>query len=91
NQGSQITLGSTPCLRSRHIEQTIIDAGGLPGKAVMFGDSENDILAAKSGNIPVIAVDFGYTPKHVSTFGPERVISSYLDLAVQDIDQLLRT
>ena len=55
----------------------------------MFGDSENDILAAKSGNIPVIAVDFGYTPKHVSHYDPDVIISSYNNLMIYDVEKLL--
>lgn len=72
----------------RHIQQTVLDAGGSPEKAVMFGDSENDIVAAKSANIPVIAVDFGYTPEHVSVFEPDRIISGYNEITVADIATL---
>ncbi|MEO0544656.1 MAG: HAD-IA family hydrolase [Pseudomonadota bacterium] len=73
----------------RHIQQTILDAGGSPDHAVMFGDSENDILAAKSANIPVIAVDFGYTPEHVSVYGPDRVISDYGQITIADVKELM--
>ncbi|MEM1376797.1 MAG: HAD-IA family hydrolase [Pseudomonadota bacterium] len=73
----------------RHITQTILEAGGNPKKAVMFGDSENDIVAAQGANIPVIAVDFGYTPVHVREFQPTKIISSYSDLTVADVTSLL--
>jgi len=34
----------------------------------MVGDSKTDILAAHSADIPVIAVNFGYTDAPVETF-----------------------
>jgi phosphoglycolate phosphatase len=43
----------------------------------MIGDSETDILTARNAGVPVIGVPFGYTPKHVSTFEPDRVIGHY--------------
>ncbi|MAZ17304.1 MAG: phosphoglycolate phosphatase [Ahrensia sp.] len=67
-----------------HLTGTIDMAGGDPRRAIMVGDSETDILTAKSASIPVVAVDFGYTDRHVSEFGPDAVISDYraLDLAL---------
>ncbi|MEN0000995.1 MAG: HAD-IA family hydrolase [Pseudomonadota bacterium] len=69
----------------RHIEQTIRDAGGDPARAIMFGDSKNDILAAKAASIPVIAVDFGYTPEHVRVFEPDTIISSFTQIGTADV------
>ena len=46
----------------------------------MVGDSETDIRAAQAANIPVIAVDFGYTARPVSEFQPDRVISHFRNL-----------
>ena len=43
----------------------------------MIGDSKNDILAAQAAGIPVIAVDFGYTPEPVSKFKPDHIVSHY--------------
>jgi phosphoglycolate phosphatase len=50
-----------------------------PGKprAIMVGDSETDILTARAAGVPVIGVTFGYTPKPVAEFGPDRVIAHY--------------
>jgi len=61
----------------RHITATVERAGGHAGQAVMVGDSANDILAAQAANVPVVAVDFGYTDRHVSEFDPDAVISSF--------------
>lgn len=62
----------------------ITAAGGTPERSVMVGDSFTDIATAKAANVPVVAVDFGYTDKPVSELGPDRVISHFdqLDEAV---------
>jgi phosphoglycolate phosphatase len=44
---------------------------------LMFGDSETDIRTAQNVSVPVIAVTFGYTPHHVSTYNPTHIISHY--------------
>tara|TARA_R110002124_G_scaffold80862_3_gene213832 strand:- start:6681 stop:7352 length:672 start_codon:yes stop_codon:yes gene_type:complete len=60
-----------------HLLKTIELAGSTPDKAIMVGDSRSDIDAAKAANVPVIAVDFGYTPVPVSELGPDLVISEF--------------
>ncbi|TIT41732.1 MAG: phosphoglycolate phosphatase, partial [Mesorhizobium sp.] len=54
-------------------------------RALMVGDSQTDIDTAKAAGIPVVAVDFGYTDRHVREFEPSAVISHFdaltLDLA----------
>ncbi len=61
----------------RTLLATIAAAGGDPRTSIMVGDSRADIDTAKTAQVPVIAVDFGYAEQHVSTFGPEMVISHY--------------
>ena len=56
---------------------TIARAGGDTGHAVMVGDSMTDVATARAATIPVVAVDFGYTPVPVTDLGPDRVISSF--------------
>jgi phosphoglycolate phosphatase len=56
-------------------------AGGRIEGSIMIGDSGTDINAARNAGIPVIAVDFGYTPVHVSELGPDKVISHFDELA----------
>ena len=46
----------------------------------MVGDSRTDIDTAKAAGIPVVAVDFGYTDRHVREFEPSAVISHYDEL-----------
>ena len=69
----------------RHLYETIARAGGDRHRALMVGDSQTDIDTAKAAGIPVVAVDFGYTDRHVREFEPSAVISHFdaltLDLA----------
>ena len=70
------------------LRRTIAAAGGDLKKAIMVGDSETDILTAQRANIPVIAVDFGYTPRPVAEFQPDRIISHFQNLR-QAVAELL--
>jgi phosphoglycolate phosphatase len=67
------------------LRKTILKARGDVGCAIMVGDSSTDIATAKAANIPVIAVDFGYTETPVTDLAPDRVISHFsaLPAAVQ--------
>jgi phosphoglycolate phosphatase len=71
----------------RALLSTIERAGGDPQRAIMVGDSKTDIVTAQAARVPVIAVDFGYTDRHVSEFAPDRVISHFDELwdAVQSL------
>jgi phosphoglycolate phosphatase len=53
----------------------------------MVGDSGTDINTARAANVPVIAVDFGYTDVPVSQLGPDRIISHFsgLPAAVREL------
>ncbi|MGE0064107.1 MAG: phosphoglycolate phosphatase [Xanthobacteraceae bacterium] len=62
------------------LHKTVAAAGGTMASAVMIGDSATDIRAAQAAGIPVIAVDFGYTDRHVSEFSPNRVIGHFDEL-----------
>lgn len=64
----------------RHLIETIKMAGGNINHAVMVGDTQTDVLAAKNANVPIVAVDFGYSDVHVKTLAPDRVISSFDEL-----------
>ncbi len=61
----------------QHILRTVEAAGGSRENAIMVGDSAADIKAAKAAPMPVIAVDFGYTPVPVRELDPDIVISDY--------------
>lgn len=73
----------------RHLIETIARAGGDPRNAVMVGDSQTDIDTAKAAGIPVVAVDFGYTDRHVREFDPSRIISHFDELTTQMVQGLI--
>ena len=62
------------------LRRTIAAAGGSPQRSIMIGDSATDIRTARAAGIPVIAVDFGYSERPVSEFGPDRIISHFAQL-----------
>jgi phosphoglycolate phosphatase len=62
------------------LRRTIAAAGGSPQRAIMIGDSHTDIRTARAANVPVIAVDFGYSERPVSELGPDRIISHFAQL-----------
>ena len=45
--------------------------------AIMVGDSETDVLTARNAGVPLMAVPFGYTPRPVAEFGPDRLIGHF--------------
>lgn len=73
----------------RHLTETIRLAGGMPETSVMVGDSRTDIDTAKAAGIPVVAVDFGYTDRHVREFEPSIVISHFEELTVALAERLI--
>jgi len=60
--------------------QTILRAGGESARAVMIGDSGTDISVARAANVPVIAVDFGYSEVPIAALRPDRIIGSFVEL-----------
>ncbi|WP_428526411.1 phosphoglycolate phosphatase [Roseibium sp.] len=84
--------GDTFAVSKPHAEPVlgaIKRAGGTPEGSIMIGDSVTDIKAARAAGIPVVAVDFGYTPVPVSELGPDRIISHFDELT--DAVAALRT
>jgi phosphoglycolate phosphatase len=67
-----------------HLLRTVELAGGDPQRAVMIGDSINDVLAAKNAKIPVVVVTFGYTDVPARDLGGDALIDRFdeLDAAV---------
>jgi len=63
----------------RHLIETIRQAGGDPSSAVMVGDSELDIAAARAAGIPSVGVTFGYTSP-IADHGPDAVIGHFDEL-----------
>jgi phosphoglycolate phosphatase len=67
---------------------TIVRAGGNTAHAVMVGDSTTDVATARAANIPVIAVDFGYTEVPPAELGADRLISHF-DALAETVRQLV--
>jgi phosphoglycolate phosphatase len=63
------------------LRRTIAKAGGTPDRAIMVGDSGTDVRTARAASLPVIAVTFGYSEVPIETLQPDRLISSYGELA----------
>ncbi len=63
-----------------HVTGAIALAGGRPERAVMVGDSLNDVAAAKAAGVPVIAVSFGYTDVPARDLGADIVIDHFAEL-----------
>jgi phosphoglycolate phosphatase len=59
---------------------TIRRAGGEVQRAIMIGDSMTDMRTARAANVPVIAVDFGYSEVAPEALNADRVISSFTEL-----------
>lgn len=84
NRFPVITGGDTFAVKKPdpgHLFETAKLAGVAAQRCIMVGDSINDIAAAKAANMPVIAVDFGYTDVPVDQLGPDRVISHFDELS----------
>ncbi|HVV78437.1 MAG TPA: phosphoglycolate phosphatase [Pseudolabrys sp.] len=62
------------------LRKTIAAASGSMSDAFMIGDSETDVLTARAAGVPIVAVDFGYTPRPIAEFRPDRVISRFSEL-----------
>lgn len=60
-----------------HILETIAAVGGAPDRAIMVGDSENDILAAQAAGIPSVVVSFGYSVAPAWELGADVMIDSF--------------
>lgn len=59
----------------------ILDRLGLaPGDAVLVGDSDNDILAARAAGVASVAVSFGYARGPVAELGADLVIDRFDEL-----------
>jgi phosphoglycolate phosphatase len=63
-----------------HFLAAIDQAEGDPRRALMVGDSDNDVRSAQAAGAPVVVVDFGYTDTPACELGAEALISAFADL-----------
>lgn len=68
---------------ARHFLETA--SRTLPGyeHAIMIGDSETDVAAARNANVPVVAVSYGYTQVPATELGADAVISDMRELPAE--------
>jgi phosphoglycolate phosphatase len=64
----------------RHVSELVHMAGGKLPSAVMVGDSEADVEAARGAGIPVIATGFGYAAAPAEKLGADAVMNSFEEL-----------
>ena len=63
-----------------HLLGTISRAGGDPAQAVMVGDSETDLNAARNAGVPCILLDYGYSHAPAGELGAEALLSDFSDV-----------
>jgi phosphoglycolate phosphatase len=63
-----------------HLFGTLEQLGVAPDRAVMVGDSPNDIASARAAGVPVVAVSFGYTRVAPAELGADRLIHCFDEL-----------
>ena len=73
-------LAPRPKPDASHLLHTIDLCGGDPKRAVMVGDSINDVLAAKNAGVPVVVVSFGYTDVPPKDLGGDVLIDRFDEL-----------
>lgn len=56
--------------------------GAKPDTALYVGDSDTDVKTARAAGVPVALVDYGYTVRHASQLGADRVVSSIAELTL---------
>ena len=59
------------------LQQTIKSAGGDIDRALLVGDAETDIEAAKRAGVSVVALEYGYSFKPVAEFKPTQVAANF--------------
>jgi phosphoglycolate phosphatase len=64
----------------RHLLTAITQAGGDPARALMVGDSLNDVLAARNAGVPVVLVSFGYSDTPAADMDRDVLIDDFADL-----------
>jgi phosphoglycolate phosphatase len=89
---SAITGGDSFFVRkpdARHLLETIRLAHGVPEKAIMIGDSLNDILVARNAQVRSVAVPFGYSDVPVEDLEPDHILTHFNQLTPNLVKQLL--
>jgi phosphoglycolate phosphatase len=78
-----VSGGDVPARKpdARHLLGVVERLGATPARALMVGDSSNDVTAARNAGIAVIVVSFGYTATPAAALGADAVIDDFAELA----------
>ncbi|GAB6052619.1 phosphoglycolate phosphatase [Magnetospira thiophila] len=71
----------------RHVHDCINALGGVPERAVLVGDSENDAYAARNAGIACVMVSFGYTQEPLESL-PMNLLIDHLSELPGALDRL---
>jgi phosphoglycolate phosphatase len=74
--------GRTPYSKPdpRHVLEVVTALKGRRERAVLVGDSQIDVSAARAAGIPVIVMSYGYTPVPAAELGADVVVDEFADL-----------
>jgi phosphoglycolate phosphatase len=74
--------GRTPYSKpdGRHVLEVVNALKGRRERAILVGDSQVDVAAARAADIPVIVMSYGYTPVPVSELGADAVVDDFTAL-----------
>lgn len=66
----------------RHLTWVLeqLDAAGGAARAAMIGDNGNDVKAARSAGVPVVAMSYGYPRMPVEELGADLILDRFADL-----------
>lgn len=65
---------------ARVFHAVIEELGGPGAGAVMIGDSLTDVKTARAAGVPVILLDYGYTPEPAKCLGADAVTSDFAQI-----------
>ena len=63
-----------------HLLATLDAMGDAGGRALMVGDSVNDVAAARAAGFPVVVVEFGYSSIDPAELGADAVMQDFGEL-----------
>lgn len=84
-QWIRVVVGGDTCERRKPDPQPLLFAceslGVAPARALMVGDSSNDVIAARAAQIPIVCVPYGYNEgQDPQTLACDAMIESLADL-----------
>ncbi|MDB5457911.1 MAG: phosphoglycolate phosphatase [Caulobacter sp.] len=64
----------------RHLLAAIAAVGGDPARAVLVGDSINDVLAGQAAGVPNVVVSFGYSETAPAELGGDILVDAFSEV-----------